>query len=180
MAISERRLPGEPGGDELTAWLASRPRPEPARRERGLDTMPAEPAIDWALVIRGAILGERAHMTEAIGGAIAEYGNGIIDEIETMIAATADQLREEFSRQLEQLRDEFSGRIDELANESAGNVALIHSQGEKLKAQLDEIVARKKRAKGAKTNGSAPNGNGGDVLPLADASLAQRYEHGQQ
>jgi hypothetical protein len=162
MFIANNRLPGEPA--EVN-WRATRPVREPPKRERGLDTAPAEPPIDWAAVIRGAILGERAHMTEAIGGAIAEYGNGIIDEIETMIAATAAELREEFSRQIDQLRAEFSGRIDEMANEFAGNVALIHSQGERLKAELDAVIAKKTRAR-HKANGStllqlpAPNGDG--------------------
>jgi hypothetical protein len=57
--IARNRLPDEPCGDELTSWRASRPRQEPRRQTRSLDTAPAEPPIDWALVIRGAILGER-------------------------------------------------------------------------------------------------------------------------
>jgi hypothetical protein len=83
------------------------------------------------------------------------------------------KLREEFGRQIEQLRDELSGKIDEIANESAANVALIHSQGEKLKAELEKIVARRRRARTAKPNGELYSG---DPLllppPLADASLA--------
>src|SRR5262245_39714505 len=153
-------LPGEPRADEITAWRASRPPREPARRERGLDTIPAPPPIDWALVIRQTILGERAHMTEAIGGAIAEYGDGLGDElladVEGMIAAAVAELREEFSRQIDQLRTELSGRIDS-----------TQTHGAELKAQLDAIIAKRKRAKAAKPNGStlllpSPNGHASD------------------
>jgi hypothetical protein len=156
--IARNYLPDEPRQDDLTAWRRSRPRPEPKRETRGLDTAPAEPPIDWAAVIRGAILGERAHMTEAIGGAIAEYGNelgdSIIADVERMIAATAAELRDEFSRQINQLRAELSGRIDS-----------TQTHGAELKAQLDEIIARRRRARAAKPNGGsllqlpAPNGH---------------------
>jgi hypothetical protein len=121
--IARNRLPDEPREDKVATWRASRPRPEPARRERGLDTMPAEPPIDWALVIRQAILGERAFMNEAIGGAIAVYGDGlgdsIIADVERMIAATAAELKEEFARQIAELKAELSGRIDSTQTHSA-------------------------------------------------------------
>jgi hypothetical protein len=57
--IATHRLPEEPPEDGVAAWRASQPRQEPRREgERKLDTMPmpAEPPIDWAAVIRGAIL----------------------------------------------------------------------------------------------------------------------------
>jgi hypothetical protein len=159
MAISEHRLPGEPPEAD---WRASRPAPEPKRKARGLDTA-QRPEIDLAYVIRGAILAERAQMVEIIGESIGEYGNQLLDEIETTIAATASELREEFSRQIDQLRAELS----ETANESAANVALIHSQGEKLKAQLEEVIAKRTRTKAAKPllQLPAPNGNGDGHSP---------------
>jgi hypothetical protein len=141
MAISERRLDTEPREDEIAAWRASQPRPKPKRRTRGLDTAPA-PEVDWATVIRQAILGEREHTAEVVGGAIGEYGNGLLDEIEATIAATAAELREEFARQIDQLRAELSGRIDS-----------TQTHGAELKAQLDEIIARRRRTKAAKANG---------------------------
>jgi hypothetical protein len=162
MAISERRLPGEPPEPD---WRASRPAPEPKRRARGLDTAP-QPEVDIAYVIRGAILAERSVMVEIVGQALGEYCNGILDQVETMIGAVAAEIREDFGRQIDQLRAELLGWIDEMANESAANVALIHGQGERLKAQLEAVIAKKTRANAAKTNGSA------DALPLADASLA--------
>src|SRR5262245_12612480 len=144
-----------------------RPQPEPEKRERGgLDTMAAPPPIDWALVIRQAILGERAFLTEAIGGAIAEYGDdlgdSIIADVERMIAATAAELKEEFARQIAELKAELSGRIDS-----------TQTHGAELKAELEKIVARRKRGRAAKPNG----GEQGEPLllpapPLADASLA--------
>jgi hypothetical protein len=163
--IARNYLPDEPRPDEIASWRASQPRPEPARRERGLDTMPAPPEIDWALVIRQAILGERAFLTEAIGGAIAEYGDGlgdgIIADVERMIAATAAELREEFSRQIDQLRAELSGRIDS-----------TQTHGAELKAELEKIIARRRRTKTAKPSGlllPAPA-----LAALADASLAPK------
>jgi hypothetical protein len=144
--IARNYLPDEPRPDEISSWRASQPRPKPARRERGLDTMPAPPEIDWADVIRGAILGEREFMSQAIGGAIAEYGDGlgdsIIADVENMIAATAAELRDEFSRQIAELKAELSGKIDQ-----------TQTHGAELKAQLDAIVARRRRAKAAKPNG---------------------------
>jgi hypothetical protein len=135
---------------------ASRPRPEPRREERRLDT--AVP-VDWALVIRQALLGERAHMVEAVRQAMGEHGNGLLDEVEAMIAATAHQLREEFAEQLAQLRAELSGRIDS-----------TQTHGAELKAQLDAVIARRKRTKAAKPSAfllPAPA-----LAALADASLA--------
>ena len=104
-------------------------------------------------------------MVEAIGGAIGEVRNETLDEIEGMIAAAADQIKNELRAEIEQMRFEFFKRLD-----------LVRGQGVELKAELDKILARKRRAKAAK-----PNGEGlysGDPLllppPLADASLAPR------
>jgi hypothetical protein len=157
--ISRNRLPEEPREDELASWRATRPLPEPRGRQQRLDTMPTQP-VDMAAVIRGALKGERVLLTEAFGGALAEYGDGLLDEIETMIAATAAELREEFARQIDQLRSEFSNRID-----------LVHTQGSEPRAQLEQVIARKRRAKAAKANGEHL------LLPapaLADASLVPR------
>jgi hypothetical protein len=103
-------------------------------------------------------------MSQAIGGAIAEYGDGvgdgIIADVERMIAATAAELKEEFARQIAELKAELSGRIDS-----------TQTQGAELKAELDKIIARRRRAKAAKPNGEHL------LLPapaLADASLAPR------
>jgi hypothetical protein len=90
MHIATHRLPGEPREDEVAAWRASRPPREPAKRERLLDTTPPAPQIDWAAVINGAIRGERAHMVEAVGEAIGEYGNGLLGEVEQTIAAAVE------------------------------------------------------------------------------------------
>jgi hypothetical protein len=160
--IARNYLPVEPRPDEISSWRASQPRPEPKREERKLDTMPAAPEqIDWADVIRQAILAERSLMSEIIGGAIAEYGDelgdSIVADVERMIAATAAELREEFSRQIAEL----SSRIDS-----------TQTHGAELKAQLDAIIAKRKRAKAAKANGEHL------LLPapaLADASLAPGF-----
>ena len=157
--IARNRLPEEPREDEIAAWRASRPRREPPRRERGLDTMPAPPAIDWADVIRRAILGERAHMTEAIGGAIGEVRNETLDEVEQLIAQAADQIKSELRAEIDQMRVEFFKRLDS-----------VRGQGTELRAELEKI--RKRRAKTAKPNGEY---SGEPLLlpaPLADASLA--------
>jgi hypothetical protein len=158
--IARNHLPDEPRPDEISSWRASRPRPEPVRHERGLDTMPAEP-VDWSAVIRGVVRAERDLMTEAIGGALAEYGDGlgdsIIADVERMIAATAAELKEEFARQIAELKAELSGRIDQTQAHSA-----------EVKAEVEKILARRKRTKAAKANGE-------HLLlppPLADASLA--------
>jgi hypothetical protein len=174
MYIANNRLPDEPGEDEIASWRSMRPQQEPTRRERGLDTMAAPPPIDWALVIRQAILGERAFLTEAIGGALAEYGDGLGDEliaqVESMIAATAAELREEFSRQIDQLRAELSGRIDS-----------TQTHGAELKAELDKIVARRRRTKAAKPNGELYSGDPFLLPPpLADESLANGNGDGRQ
>jgi hypothetical protein len=156
--IARGRLADEPAEDWLTSWQATRPRPEPERRARGLDTAPPAEPVDWALVIRQALLGERAHMTEAIGGALAEYGDELGDElladVERMIAAAVAEVKEEFARQIAEL----SARIDS-----------TQTHGAELKAQLDAIVTRRRRAKAAKPNGehlllpapaTGPNGHG--------------------
>jgi hypothetical protein len=152
MYIAAHRLPGEPGADELARWQARRPQPEPPKRPRGLDTAPA-PQIDWAAVINGAIRGERAHMVEAIGQAIGQHGDGLLDEVEAMIAAAVDHLRAEFAGQIDQLRNELSGQIN--------------TQGSELRAQLQEIIAKKKRArtKASLLQLPAPNGNGNATHP---------------
>jgi hypothetical protein len=126
-----------------------------------LDTAPAEPPIDLAAVVRGALLGERSFMTEAFGEALGEYGNQLLGDVETMVAAKTAEIREEFGRRVDQLRAELS----ELANESAANISLIHGQGERLKAELEAVIAKKTRTRAAKPNGGpllslpAPNGH---------------------
>ena len=154
MHIASHRLPEEPREDEIANWRASRPVPEPAKRTRSLDTAPAAPQVDWAAVINGAIRGERAHMVEAVGQAIGTYGNDVIAEVEQMIAAAVEQLRAEFAAQIERVANEFSGQMD-----------LVHTQGAELRAQLEEVIAKKKRTKAAKANGEhlllpSPNGSG--------------------
>jgi hypothetical protein len=158
--IARNRLPGEPREDGITAWRASRPRPEPARREKGLDTMPAPEQIDWADIIRRAILAERSVMSEVIGSAIGEYGNQTLDEVETLIAKAADQIKTELREEIGQMREEFFKRLD-----------LVRGQGVELKAELEKIAARKRRARSA---AAKPNGEHLLLPPpaLADASLA--------
>jgi hypothetical protein len=129
-----------------------RPPPEPERKPRGLDTAPA-PQIDWAAVINGAIRGERAHMVEAIGQAIGQYGDELLGEVEAMIAAAVNQLRTEFAGQL----NELSARID-----------LSHTQGAELRAQLETIMKRRTKPR-LLLPAPVPNGNGHD-----DASHDQR------
>jgi hypothetical protein len=140
MAISEHRLPGEPPEAD---WRASRPRPEPRREERKLDTMPAAPEIDSALVIRQAILAERSVMSEVIGEAIGEVNNQTLDEVEQLIAQAAGQIKTELREEIGQMREEFFKRLD-----------LVRGQGAELKTELDKIVARRKRARAAKPEGS--------------------------
>jgi hypothetical protein len=159
MHIANNRLPDEPAADPLANWRATKPPAEPARKTRGLDTVPA-PVIDWALVIRQALLGERAHMTEAIGGAIGEVRNDTLDEVEQLIAAAADQIKSELRTEIEQMRFEFFKRLD-----------LVRGQGVELRAELEAAIAKKKRARPM----AQPNGSGSLLqlpAPLADASLA--------
>jgi hypothetical protein len=170
-AIARGRTADEPAEDWLASWRRTRPRPEPARKQRSLDTMP-QPAqeVDVAFVIRAALKAERSVMSEIVGGALGEYGNQLADEllgqVERMIAATAAELRDEFSRQIDQLRAELSGRIDSTQTHGA--------------AQLDEIIAKRRRARTA----AKPNGNGSTLLlpapALADASLARTNGDGRQ
>jgi hypothetical protein len=156
--ISRNFLPGEPGGDELANWRANRPPREPARHERGLDTMPAPPPIDWADVIKRAIRAERSVMSEIVGSAIGEVRNETLDETEQLIAQAAEQIKSGLRAEIDQMRVECFKRLD-----------LVRGQGVELQAELDKIIAKKRRAKAAKANGEhlllpAP--------PLADASLA--------
>src|SRR5213080_3678831 len=116
MAISERRLPGEPE-DPLADWRASRPPPEPKRETRNLDTAPA-PQIDWSGVIRQALKAERSIMFEIIGSAI---GDETLGEVEQLIAQAINEVRTELRREMEQLRC----RID--------------TQGSELRGQLEQI-----------------------------------------
>jgi hypothetical protein len=140
--IARNRLPDEPRADEITAWRASQPRPGPKRETRGLDTMPMPAEIDWADVIRRAILAERSVMSEVIGEAIGEVNNSTLDEVETLIAKTADQLREEIN----QMRVEFFKRLD-----------LVRGQGVELRAEIEKIAAKKRRAR---STAASPNGSG--------------------
>jgi hypothetical protein len=141
MAISEHRLPGEPPEAD---WRASRPRQEPKRQTRGLDTA-QQPEIDIAYVIRGALKAERSVMVEIVGQALGEYGNQLADEIlaevRQLIEAAVEGLRAEFSRQLDQLREDFTAQ----AAEAFESIALIHEQGERLRSQLEQVIAKKTR-----------------------------------
>jgi hypothetical protein len=149
--IARNRLPDEPSEDEVASWQAHRPRPEPRRETRSLDTAPAPPQIDWADVIRRAILAERSVMSEIVGSAIGEIRNETLDEVEGMIAAAVNQLRAE-------LRVEFSRQLDGLRGQ-------IDAQGNELRSRLEEVIAKKRRTKdAAKPNGSLlqlrpPNGD---------------------
>jgi hypothetical protein len=145
MGISERRLPEEPGEDWLESWQAARPQPEPPKQPRKLDTAPP---VDWAAEIQKAVDRERRILTEATGTALAEIRDDALDEVEKLIAAAVEQLRAEFSGQLAQLRCQ----TDTLGGE--------------LKAQLEKIIARKRRAKAAKTNGSNHGLPSGEPLLL--------------
>jgi hypothetical protein len=164
MEISNRLLPGEPGGDEIARWQACRPQPEPPKRERGLDTM----RVDLDAEIRKAVTRERALLTEATGQALGEIRDTVLDEAEQLIATAVNQLRAEIN----QMREEFFSRFDsvraqgvELRAEFTG-LAQLRSQadtlGGELKAQL-EIIARKRRAARARPSLlqlPGPNGNG--------------------
>jgi hypothetical protein len=161
--IARCRLPEE-GPDPLADWRASMPsREAPKREERKLDTMPtAEPEIDWADIIRRSILAEWSIMSEIVGSAIGEINNQLLDQVEQLIAKAADQIKNELRAEVDQMREEFFKRLD-----------LVRGQGVELKAELEKISSKRKRAKAAKANGE---GYSGDPLllpaPLADASLA--------
>lgn len=60
--------------DPLAAWKALMPKPEPEKRQRGLDTMPPSP-IDWTAVtavIDQRIEAERTFMREVVAEAMVE------------------------------------------------------------------------------------------------------------
>jgi hypothetical protein len=131
------------------------------RQTRGLDTAPAPEPVDWALVIRQAILGERAHMTEATGGAIAEYGDGVaesvIADVEKMIEA---HVAEAVNKLRSEMRIEMSRQIEAMR-------CRIDAQGAELRKSLDEIIAQRRRARSTAGLTSReplllprPNGNG--------------------
>src|SRR5262249_14568160 len=107
MAISERRLPGEPPEAD---WRASRPSPEPKRQARGLDTG-RQPEIDWSYVICQAIRASRAEQSEVIGQALGEYGNQLADdliaEVRQLIEAAVEGLRTELTQKIDELHSDF-------------------------------------------------------------------------
>jgi hypothetical protein len=166
--IARNRLPDEPREDE---WRPSRPSPEP-RRERTLDTAPAPDPVDWSAVIGMALKASRAEQAEVIGSAMGEYGNQLADEllaeVRQLIEAAVEGLRAEFTRQIEELRSDFTAQATDLFE----SVALISTEGQRLRAQLEQAIAKKTR-----TGAKAPR-NGSDALPLADASLAPKGFNG--
>jgi hypothetical protein len=177
--IARNRLPEEPPEDGVAAWRASRPRQEPRRQTRGLDTAPPPDPVDWAFVIRQAIKASRAEQAEVIGSALGEYGNQLADdliaEIRPMIEEAIEGLRGEFTRQIDALRSDFTSQATELFE----SVAVVSTEGQRLKAELDKIAARRKRARAAKQNGS----EGSPLMlppPLADASLAPGNGDGRE
>jgi hypothetical protein len=165
--IARNYLPDEPRQDEIENWRNAQPRQEPKREEGKLDTMQAPEQIDWADVIRRAILAERAIMSEIIGEAIGEIQNQTLDETERLIAQAADQIKNELREEIGQMREEFFKRLD-----------LVRGQGVELRAELEKI-AKRKRARAAK-----PNGSEGSPLmlpaPFADASLAPGNGDGRE
>src|SRR5262249_50797714 len=116
----------------------------------GLDTMPAEPQVDWA---ERSIRAERSIISEIVGSAIGEIQNQTLDEVEQMIATAADQVRAEFTAQLNQLRTELGIQNDRI---------------QAVRAEVEQIVARKRRAKTAK-----PNGSNGSTLLLCEGHSAK-------
>jgi hypothetical protein len=128
--IARERTPDEPAEDWLASWQAARPRPEPERKAPKLDTMQTDVRDE----IRSVVDRERKILTEATGLAIAEIRDETLDEVDAAIAKAVEQLRAEFAGQLAQLRCQ----TDTLGGE--------------LKARLEQIIARKRRARAAKTN----------------------------
>jgi hypothetical protein len=122
--IARNYLPDEPREDE---WRASRTPREPARRERGLDTRPAEPPVDWAAVINMAIKASRAEQSEVIGEAMGEYCNQLADEliaeVRQLIEAAVEGLRTQLTQKIDELRSDFTAQATELFE----SVALISS-----------------------------------------------------
>jgi hypothetical protein len=55
-------------------------------------------------VIASALKAERAHTIEVVSRALGESQNGLLDEVEQMIAEAADQLRIEIKEGIDQLR----------------------------------------------------------------------------
>jgi hypothetical protein len=145
--IANNRLPEEPREDEIAAWRRSRPAPEPRRK----DTAPAQ-EVDVAYVIRAALKAERSTMSEAVGSAIGEIRSEMYDEIERMIAQAIEKLRAETrieaSRSLEHLRCQIFAQINVMQKDSG-----------ELRTKLEEVIARRRRARSAK-----PNGNGSTLL----------------
>jgi hypothetical protein len=107
-------------------------------------------------------------MAEIVGGALGEYGNQLADEllaeVRQLIEAAVEGLRAEFKRELDELRSDFTAQTTELFE----SVALISTESQRLRSQIDAVVAKKTRTR------SKAASNGGDALPLADASLAPR------
>jgi hypothetical protein len=168
-----RRLDSEPAEDWLKSWHRTMPTPEPRREPRGLDT-------DIAAVVRTALKGERELLTEATGQAIGEVRDEIFDEIERLITQAVDKLRVElcieFSRQLEALRlradtqsTDLRAATDQMRDEFFKRLDLVRGQGTELRAELEKIAARKRRARSA---AASPGSTLLPPAPLAGASLA--------
>jgi hypothetical protein len=154
MAIASHRLPEEPG-DALTSWQAMRPRPEPEPRPVRVD-------IDWASIIRNSLRGERAHVLEVVGQALGQYGDGLLGEVETMIAAAANQLRAEI---LAELANQVDHLRAELAAQSDHFQAEFTAHGARLRSESEEAIAAKK-ARGRKARGTPCDG----FVPLGTAN----------
>jgi hypothetical protein len=86
---------------------------------------------------------------EVVGQALGTYGNEVVAKVETMIAQAVDQVRTE-------LRAELANQLDRLRSQ----IDSVHTQGNELRAQLEEIIAKKKRARPkALLQLPAPNGD---------------------
>jgi hypothetical protein len=146
-------LPGE-RADALTNWRGSMPPAEPMKAQQRLDTAPE---VDWSAIIHQVAKTERGLLTEAMGQAIGDVRNEVLDEFEAAIA----ELRTEMRREVDQLRAEFS---------QAREIATLRTELAEIKA----LLMARTRTKAAPAQPPAQVPAPSEALPLADASLAPR------
>jgi hypothetical protein len=84
--LIERRaaeyLPPSPTQDAVARWDAMKPRPEPPKRERGLDTAPFDTSSEISRQIGAAIVTERERTLALLVALVAEIQDAQSDDLQ--------------------------------------------------------------------------------------------------
>lgn len=102
--------------DPFERWERMKPKPEPPKRERRLDTAP----IDWHAEVERAIAAERAHMLALLPELVAELRTEASDSL----AAVARALRTDLANLQIKLGELYLAMANEKAEKSAMPVDL--------------------------------------------------------